>query len=330
MNHTLFRLLRGCAMLLLLGFGVFEVKSAYGVVQCENPTMTNLTFGNVDPQSTLTDVTATFSIMCENNLLLQTRAATLCLSIGEPGGGPIDPRQMKNGSDRLDFQLYQDPSRSIIWGSQFSGSATPLKFDVVIPPRGSMPFSVTMYGRVLGGQTGVTPGAYTNIYAPGDTRVTVNAPVSSTPPGTCNTSPSGNLRFPFIVSANVVNKCTITASPLNFGSSIGLLTTAVNANTAISVQCSVGSAYNVGLNAGVNGGGNINARKMLLGGNTVSYQLYRDLARTQVWGSTIGTNTVAGTGNGNTQNLTVYGRVPAQTTPPAGTYNDIIVVTVTY
>ncbi|MEO7199585.1 MAG: spore coat U domain-containing protein, partial [Dokdonella sp.] len=134
----------------------------------------------------------------------------------------------------------------------------------------------------------------------------------------------------FIVSANVVNKCTITASPLNFGSSIGLLTTAVNANTAISVQCSVGSANNVGLNAGVNGGGNINARKMLLGGNTVSYQLYRDLARTQVWGSTIGTNTVAGTGNGNTQNLTVYGRVPAQTTPPAGTYNDIIVVTVTY
>jgi spore coat protein U-like protein len=30
------------------------------------------------------------------------------------------------------------------------------------------------------------------------------------------------------------------------------------------------------------------------------------------------------------QNLTVYGRVPSQGTPSAGTYNDTITVTVTY
>jgi spore coat protein U-like protein len=69
---------------------------------------------------------------------------------------------------------------------------------------------------------------------------------------------------------------------------------------------------------------------MINGTNTVGYQLYRDTGRTQVWGTTIGTDTVAGTGNGTSQAITVYGRVPPQTTPPAATYNDTVNVTVTY
>jgi spore coat protein U-like protein len=62
----------------------------------------------------------------------------------------------------------------------------------------------------------------------------------------------------------------------------------------------------------------------------VSYELYRNSARTQRWGNTLNSDTVIGSGTGGTQNLTVYGRVPAQTTPSAGTYNDTITVTVTY
>ena len=66
-------------------------------------------------------------------------------------------------------------------------------------------------------------------------------------------------------------------------------------------------------------------------GETVTYGLYKDNARSQVWGdaATPG-STVAGTGSGAVQNLTVYGRVPAQTTPSAGLYTDTVVVTVTY
>ncbi|MBS0432870.1 MAG: spore coat protein U domain-containing protein, partial [Proteobacteria bacterium] len=52
--------------------------------------------------------------------------------------------------------------------------------------------------------------------------------------------------------------------------------------------------------------------------------------RTVVWGNTIGTNTVASTGTGSAQAFTVYGQVPAQTTPPAAVYNDTVNVTVTY
>ena len=49
-----------------------------------------------------------------------------------------------------------------------------------------------------------------------------------------------------------------------------------------------------------------------------------------MWGNTVSTDTVAGTGNGSGQSYTVYGRIPAQTTPAPGNYADTITVTVTY
>ncbi|MDR6870988.1 spore coat protein U-like protein [Bosea sp. BE125] len=65
-------------------------------------------------------------------------------------------------------------------------------------------------------------------------------------------------------------------------------------------------------------------------GGLVNYSLFRDASRTLNWGTTIGTDTVAGTGNGSGQSFTVYGRVPVQTTPSPALYSDTITVTVTY
>jgi spore coat protein U-like protein len=62
----------------------------------------------------------------------------------------------------------------------------------------------------------------------------------------------------------------------------------------------------------------------------VNYSLYSDSARNNVWGTTIGSNTVAATGNGAAQSYTVFGRIPAQTTPAPGAYTDTVTVTVTY
>ena len=67
------------------------------------------------------------------------------------------------------------------------------------------------------------------------------------------------------------------------------------------------------------------------GANSVTYGLYKDAARSTGWGSSIVSGeTVSGTGTGSAQALTVYGRVPPQSTPPPGTYSDVVVVTVTY
>ena len=69
---------------------------------------------------------------------------------------------------------------------------------------------------------------------------------------------------------------------------------------------------------------------MTSGANTVNYTLYSNSGRTTLWGNTVGTDTVAATGNGASQSYTVYGRVPTQAAPAPGTYTDTITVTVTY
>jgi spore coat protein U domain-containing protein, fimbrial subunit CupE1/2/3/6 len=331
MTHTVFRC---CAALLLIGLGLFWHKPAHATISCSNASMTSVAFGSVDPQSTQTDSNATLSYTCSNNSLLTTYSATICFSVGEPAGGPTDPRQMHDAAaDALNFQLYQDPAHSIVWGSEFFGTyRTPYVLNITLSGtlggNSTTSGTVTMYGRVLGGQTTVVPGAYTDNYGTYDTAVTINQQTGNTAPGSCSGTATSTY-FPFTVSATVVKKCTVTASTLNFGT-VGLLTSAINGTSALGVQCSNGTPYNVGLDAGQNGGGNINARKMVLGSRNITYQLYQNSARSTVWGNTIGTNTEGGTGTGNTQSLTVYGQVPAQTTPPAGTYNDTITVTVTY
>src|SRR5699024_89602 len=61
--------------------------------------------------------------------------------------------------NNLNFQLYKDPARTTIWGSQFSGTPTHLIVNITIPGRGVLSTppvvrtgTATLYGRVLGGQ----------------------------------------------------------------------------------------------------------------------------------------------------------------------------------
>jgi len=134
----------------------------------------------------------------------------------------------------------------------------------------------------------------------------------------------------FTVQVAITASCTInSASTLNFGSQ-GVLTANVDQTSTLQVQCTNTTPYNIGLDAGAGAGATVAVRKMTSGGNTINYSLYSDSGRTTVWGNTVSTDTVAATGNGAAQSYTVYGRVPAQTTPAPGTYTDTITVTVTY
>jgi spore coat protein U-like protein len=134
----------------------------------------------------------------------------------------------------------------------------------------------------------------------------------------------------FTVQATIISSCTInSASTLNFGS-IGVLTAAVNQTSTVQVQCTNTTPYNIGLDAGTGTGATVAVRKMTNGANIVNYSLYSDSGHTVIWGNTVGTNTVAATGNGAAQSYTIYGQVPTQTTPAPATYTDTITVTVTY
>lgn len=135
----------------------------------------------------------------------------------------------------------------------------------------------------------------------------------------------------FTVQITITASCTIaSASTLNFGGAQGVLGANVDQTSTIQVQCTNTTPYNIGLDAGTSPSATVTTRKMVNGANTVSYAIYRDAARTLNWGNTIGTDTVTGTGSGAAQNITVYGRVPAQTTPAPAVYTDTVTVTVTY
>ena len=96
------------------------------------------------------------------------------------------------------------------------------------------------------------------------------------------------------------------------------------------MTCTNTTPYNIGLDAGTGSGATVATRKMTSGRAAVKYSLYSDSAHTTVWGTTVGTDVVAATGDGNSQSYTVYGLVPPQAVPVPGTYNDTITVTVTY
>ena len=102
--------------------------------------------------------------------------------------------------------------------------------------------------------------------------------------------------------------------------------TAVN---SVSVTCTAGTIYSVGLGNGSSGGTGPTTRLM---GNAatsekITYGIYRDSSYAMPWGNVAGTDTVSATGTGTAQNYSGYGRVPVQTTPPPLTYTDTVVVT---
>jgi spore coat protein U-like protein len=144
--------------------------------------------------------------------------------------------------------------------------------------------------------------------------------------------PAATATTTFNVQITITNACTIvSATSLNFGS-VGVISAAGVASTSIiTVQCTTSAPYTIGLSAGTGTGATVANRLMTSAAtNTVGYSLYQDVAHSLLWGTTIGTNTLASTGTGVSQAWTVFGFVPSQTTPAAGVYNDTVTVTVTY
>lgn len=128
----------------------------------------------------------------------------------------------------------------------------------------------------------------------------------------------------------IVAECKIQSTQtLDFGTR-GVLDTNFDTSANIGVQCTNTTPYNIQLNAGSTAGGTVATRLMDNGGITVSYKMFRDAGRTQNWGLTNGTDTVAATGNGSVQTHTVYGRVSARATPAPAIHTDAVTVTVEY
>ena len=325
MNIALLRQYFFTLFLIAIGWVIVPQAHAAANITCST-TGTTLSFGTLDPNNT-TDVTGTISFSCTNTGSQGT--ASVCYNYA----GSAFPLSMTSGGNNLNFTIYANSGRTTVWGNTNAnwviGPAVP---PLSVPANGSASGTATIYGRVPGGQTSAAAGSYSFSFSGAAVQMTVSSGSGNSAPSDCNSSVSQGpvaTNVSFNSTATVQYVCSVTAPTLNFGS-LAQLTSATNGSTNLSVNCVNLTPYNVGLDAGLNGGGNVNARKMKLGASTISYQLYSNSGRTTVWGNTVGTNTVSGIGNGLAQPYTAYGQVPIQTTPPPGAYTDTVTISVTY
>lgn len=134
------------------------------------------------------------------------------------------------------------------------------------------------------------------------------------------------------VSATVIDSCTVNAAPMSFGNYNVITGGTLDIVGTVTPHCTTGTLYAISLDAGVGSGATMQVRQ-LTGpvGATLMYSIYTDVNHTTVWGDgTGGTVMQSGTGNGATQPITMYGRIPAEQNPTVGTYSDTVTVTLTY
>ncbi|MFZ0747425.1 MAG: spore coat protein U domain-containing protein [Terracidiphilus sp.] len=254
----------------------------------------------VAAQTTCTLAITTLNFGTYNDTLLNGTATgtvkcagawNIPLNAGTGAGATETVRKMTGpGGAEISYELFTDATRTTNWGNTTGNEVT-----------GTGNATVTVYGQIPAGQY-VAQGTYTD---------TISSATES-----------------FTVTVLIQATCTIAANPLNFGAYSGAL---LDASTSLSVSCTRAANYNVGLSAGLATGATVTNRSMSgPSAALLNYKLFSNSGYSTNWGNTVGTDTVAGTGTGTAQSLTVYGQIPAGQWVRPGSYTDTITATVTY
>jgi len=141
--------------------------------------------------------------------------------------------------------------------------------------------------------------------------------------------------FAAAVSARAQVACSVSSTGVDFGRYDGTSRVPDDATGSITVVCTAHGpsalAYSIGL---IGTQGSAAERVMNFAARRLIYQLYRDPARTELWADAAGqTVSFAGSlaaGHASVQHFTVYGRIPARQIVAPGTYQDQVVVALTY
>lgn len=124
-----------------------------------------------------------------------------------------------------------------------------------------------------------------------------------------------------------VADCGVATSGLNFGSYDVFNNSHSDIAGSVTVSCSQATSYSLQMSPG---SGSFSQRLMLGSSHNLSYNLYTDATRSQVWGDGSGGSVTL---SGNTESSiqhTIYGRIPARQNVQAGAYGDSIVITLEY
>ena len=131
-------------------------------------------------------------------------------------------------------------------------------------------------------------------------------------------------------------QCRVTANPLSFGIYMPLTSVPVDVIGQIEVRCQANAppgSFFIVIGPGLSG--NQLVRTLINGTEALNYNLYRDAARTQIWGdgnppTYVVSGVRASRGRPTFYDFPVYGRIFANQAPNPGTYNDNLLVTVLF
>ncbi len=297
----------------------------------------NLIFGTINLLAGgVTDSSSTINYWC--NADPGTRVL-LCIGMEQdPRSGVFSPRtitQTNRPDVHMEFNVYSDAARSIIWGSLMAGGGyEPVP---IIMSFGAGEYhqtgSTALYGRInSAGQAGLPAGYYnTNTFGGGPLSISYKT-LATNETADCSTA---TIKRPkessFYIEAIVRSDCRIdSTTTMDFGTVFMELNANVDSVATITITCNggqSGNGYRVYLGNGLYATGN--QRRMRGTPGFIRYELYRDPQRSSRWG-TDWNDAVTGVGTGLPQSLTVYGRVPPQSPPGAARYSDTIIITLSY
>jgi len=338
---------------LLLLAGLLASAPAGATAVCTAVANPTLPFGNINSNAPgPTTATLNITVTCTTAALslLATTGVRVCVGIGagSGGGSATTSRTMATGSgDTMNFQLYNNASFSQVTGLLPRGTPPAqelaMSYNVPLLTGGSGAQTTQLFAQIPANQV-LASGAYSSSFNGANVVLTWawNEVLlgTATVPATCNGGATGtnsaSAAFSFTATANVLPQCgSYVTTNMNFGNVTGGIPANIDQTATLTLTCLKNTAFQVGLNNGQNNPAATTTRRMAttIGTGTyyLPYELYRDAARSLRWGNTLTVDTASGTGTGSAQQLTIYGRVPPVTgQPAAGTYNDLVQVTITY
>jgi len=133
------------------------------------------------------------------------------------------------------------------------------------------------------------------------------------------------------ITVSVAARCTIGAFSMAFGAYDPFSASPLDQTATVTINCTKGTSGVVPFDLGVNASGAVRRMKDTgAGTNFLTYEIYRDAARTTVWNA-VNTVTLGPSVSKNTAlTATAYGRVAAGQDVAALNYQDTIVATVTF
>jgi spore coat protein U-like protein len=127
-------------------------------------------------------------------------------------------------------------------------------------------------------------------------------------------------------AAAQAGSCTISVTSVAFGSYNVFTSTAIDSAGTVTYRCN-STAANISIALSKGSSSSFSPRTLRKGGETLNYNLYRNAARTNIWGDGTGGTSVytrANPPNNSNVNLTIYGRIPALQDVSAGNYSDTV------